>query len=267
MSPAEKPAPPLLATPVKSADRVLTILELFATDPTPRTYTEILQATGLPKSSLHGLLATLAARSWLTETRPGPAYTLGIRALEAGAAYMRAGGPTGVTQVLDDLASSLGEAVNLGTVQEQDVVYLAVRRSSHALGMRSAVGIRIPVHASAMGKALLALESDESIRERLTGPMVPLARNTFTEIEPLLGDLGQVRARGYAIEREEATDGIGCIAVSVEPPADRGPLALSVSFPLTRHSAETEQQIVVALEKARAQLINALTIDPGVEIS
>lgn len=253
-------------TPVKSADRILTILELLSTDPRPRTYSELVAETGLPKSSLHGLLATLAARSWLTETRPGPTYTLGIRALEAGGAYLRESGTASVQSILDDLAVTVGETVNLGTLEGRDIVYLAVRRSRQALAMRSAVGLRLPVHASAMGKALLADWDDDDIRGRLTEPLTRLARNTCTDLDSLLRDIEQTRTRGYALELEETTDGIGCVAVTV-PTSTADRLAISASFPLTRHGREMEQRLVHALEEGRGQLSAALTIDPTAEIA
>lgn len=253
-------------TPVKSADRILTILELLSADPRPRTYSELLAETGLPKSSLHGLLATLAARSWLTETRPGPTYTLGIRALEAGGAYMRESGAASIQSILDNLALAVGETVNLGTLEGRDVVYLAVRRSRQALAMRSAVGLRLPAHASAMGKALLAEWADDDIRAQLTEPLTRLARNTCTDVDTLLREVEQTRTRGYALELEEATDGIGCVAVTV-PTTSADRLAISASFPLTRHSREMEQQLVQALEQGRGQLAAALAVDPTAEIA
>lgn len=257
-------------TPVKSADRILQILELFTADPRPRTYSELLSETGFPKSSLHGLLATLTARSWLTEGRPGPTYALGIKALETGGAYlganMRELGSVGVQQILDHVATDVGETVNLARLHDQDIVYLAVRRSLHALSLRSAVGARLPAYASAMGKAMLASWSDEDVRNLFDQPFTPLARNTVTDVDVLIEHLNQVRDLGYAVEFEEATDGIGCIAVPVSA-ANAEQLAISASFPLTRHNKQMESHVVDCLSTAREHIYTALTVDPTVEIS
>lgn len=246
---------------VESVDRVLTILELMAADPTPKTYTELLHLTGLPRSSLHGLLGTLAKRSWLSKSSVDRSYSLGVKTLETGAAYLGISGISSVQHIIDDLSVAVGEAVNLGTLEGRDVLYLAVRRSPHPLAMRSAVGARIPAHASAMGKALLATLSDDAIRERMTDPLIRLARNTHTDIDALLADIAVIRTRGYAVELEEATDGIGCIAIAVETSAPTQ-LALSTSFPLMRHTSEMEQPMVAALDAAQKHLAAALTIDP-----
>lgn len=256
-------------TPVKSADRVLTILELFSADPRPRGYSELLAETGLPKSSLHGLLTTLAARSWLTESRPGPLYTLGIRALEAGGAYMRGVPRSGVQTILDELAGTVGEAVNMAALVGSEIVYLAVRPSRHPLSLRSAVGVRLPGHATAMGKVMLAGWSDAEIRDRMVAPFTRLARNTCSDVEALLHDIEKIRARGYAVEFEESTDGVGCIAVAVDEPKSKSDkqYAVSVSFPVTRHEPEMERQIIDALSAASAQLRAAFAVDPSAEIA
>lgn len=246
---------------VESVDRILTILELMTADPTPKTYTELLRLTGLPRSSLHALLATLAERSWLSKSSLDRNYTLGAKTLETGAAYLRVSGISSVQHILDDVSGAIGEAVNLGMLEGREVVYLAVRRSPHPLAMRSAVGIRIPAHASAMGKALLATLSDSEIRLRMPDPLIRLARNTHTDIDALLEEVAQIRTRGHAVELEEATDGIGCIAVSVETSAPN-PLALSTSFPLSRYTSDMEQPMLAALDDARTQLSAALAIDP-----
>lgn len=255
--------------PVKSADRVLTILELFSADPRPRGYSELLAETGLPKSSLHGLLTTLAARSWLAESRPGPTYTLGIRALEAGGAYMRGVPKSGIQTILDTLADTVGEAVNMATLVGAEIVYLAVRPSRHPLSLRSAVGVRLPGHATAMGKAMLAGWSDAEIRDRLSAPFIRLARNTCVDFDALLRDIEQTRTRGYAAEFEESTDGIACIAVAVNAPTSKvdNQYAVSVSFPVTRHDAEMERHIIDALNTACVQLRAAFTVDPSSEIA
>lgn len=253
------------SAPVKSADRVLSILEMFAAAPAPRTYSEILRLTGLPKSSLHGLLATLTARGWLAEVDPGGAYTLGSRTLELGAAFLRTSGYTTTSPILDELAAAVEDTVNVGFLDGNEVVYLAVRRSRQALSMRSAVGVRLPAHASAMGKVLLTSYDDHEIRGRLQTPLARLARNTHDDIESLLRDVEETRQRGFAVEHEEATDGVGCMALLVEPPG-RSALALSVSFALTRQAPGMEHRVLDALRTARDRLTAALVIDPGAAV-
>lgn len=250
---------------VKSADRALAILELFTSNPRPRSYSDLLRETGLPKSSLHGLLLTLVHRGWLAEIHPGGLYALDVQALTVGASYIRSRGHASIGPILDDLAAEVEETVNLAVLDGSDVVYIAVRRSPHALTMRSAVGLRLPAYASAVGKALLSHLDDDAAAALLPEHFTVLARRTRTTTQDVLHDLRVVRATGYATESEEATDGIGCIAVAV-PREGFAPLGLSLAYPLARPKQRSEQDLLAVLRHAANRLTAAFTIDPEIEI-
>lgn len=250
---------------VKSADRALAILELFTSNPRPRSYSELLRETGLPKSSLHGLLLTLVHRGWLTEIHPGGLYALDVQTLAVGASYIRSRGHASIGPILDELAAEVQETVNLAVRDGGDVVYIAVRRSPHALTMRSAVGLRLPAYATGVGKALLSRLDDDAVAALLPAQFISLARRTRTSTRDVLHDLEVIRTTGYATESEEATDGIGCIAVAL-PRQNLPPLGLSLAYPLARPKQRAEQDLLSTLRGAAEKLTAAFTIDPEIEI-
>jgi DNA-binding IclR family transcriptional regulator len=235
--------------PVKSADRTLEVLEALAASRERRSLVELSRALDIPKSSLHGILRTMARRRWVEVDPTGTRFGLGVRALEVGAAYLDADDALGlVSSVLDDLSRQFGEAVHLGRLDGQNVVYLAKRESAHRLRLYSAIGRRLPAHATALGKALLAHQPGF-----LEGPLPRLTPNTITDPDALLVELEKTRERGYAVDREENTEGIVCFAMAVpltDPPTD----AISLSVPVPRVVPDTEERIATALRRAMTQI-------------
>ena len=238
--------------PVKSADRTLEVLEALAASPGRRSLVELSRTLDIPKSSLHGILRTMARRGWVETDPTGTRFGLGVRALEVGAAYLDANDAVGlVAGVLDDLSRQFGEAVHLGRLDGPDVVYLAKRESVHRLRLYSAIGRKLPAHATALGKALLAQSPDPD--GQLRWPLPQLTARTVTDRDALFAELERTRARGYAVDREENTDGIVCFAIPVpfaDPPID----AISISVPAARIGPESEERISGALARAMDQL-------------
>ena len=234
--------------PVKSADRALAVLEALADR--PRSFSELQAGLGLPKSSLHAILRTLQDRHWVDHAASGR-FRLGWRAVRVAGAYLD--GDDAVVRtadLLDHLAAATREAVQLARLDGSEVVYLSKRDSPHPVRLISTVGSRLPAYATALGKALLARRPDDEVRASLQFPLQPLTPRTITQWEPLRAELDAIRQRGYAIDDEEATDGLRCFAVT--PRTTRTPdNAISISVPTFRLSAERERELVTALIEAR----------------
>lgn len=247
---------------VKSADRTLEILELLSDHGGRLTLTELQQGLGVPKSSLHGLLRTLTARGWLETDARGTSYGIGLRALRVGAAYLegdpmvRAAGP-----VLDGLRKELDETVHLARLNGSDVVYLASRESLHHLRSASRISRRLPAHATALGKALLAELEPEEVDSLLPpDPLPQLTPQTVTDHSALQAELTEIRLRGWSMERGQNTPGLGCVAVTV--PSQRPALdAISCSMPLARLTDEHLRTVIETLARRADEL--AHLVGPG----
>ncbi|MBW8486729.1 IclR family transcriptional regulator [Actinomadura parmotrematis] len=241
---------------VKSASRTLDVLELLSSAPDPRTLAEMAVLLEVPKSSLHGILRTMQARGWVEADGTGTRYRLGVRALLTGTAYVDGDDIVAITAaILDRLSEETGETVHLGRLDGPDVVYLAKRESTHAVRLYSAVGRRLPAHATALGKALLAAHDPGEVDRRLNWPLASLTPTTITDPAELHAELERVRARGYAADEGENTPDIRCVAVALAQPA-AGVNALSCSVPRTRASDERMAELAGALRRA------ARDIDP-----
>ena len=237
--------------PVKSAARVLEVLEVLATDG-PLTLRDLAARLQVPKSSMHALLRTMQRRGWLETDATGTLYGLGVRSLLAGSAYVDSDPVVRQTApVLDQLAQQTGETVHLGRLEGSDVVYLAKRESSHPLRLFSSVGRRLPAHSVALGKALLAEMTPEAVTACLPSRLQATAPNTITDPSRLRDELDRVRRAGYAIDDEESAADLRCFGVALRQRSGTRD-AISISVPLARLDAEREDEIVALLLQARA---------------
>ena len=204
--------------PVKSADRTLDVIETLADSEHHRTLAELSAELAIPKSSLHGILRTMAQRGWVELDSTGTRFGLGLRALRTGTAYVdRDDAVARVQPILDWLSNELGETAHLGRLDGSDVVYLAKRESPHPIRLYSAIGRRLPAHATALGKAVLGTRDDE--RGRPAAP--PRAGRAHpVRPSPTAGpdeELARCRSDGYAVDRSENSDDVQCYAVALAP--------------------------------------------------
>ena len=232
--------------PVKSADRTLDVLEALAAYDGPQSLSDLTRALDIPKSSLHGILRTMVHRGWVESDETGTRFRLGLRAVQVGASYVD--GDDAVARfagVLDTLAVRFGETVHYGRLSGPDVTYLAKRESVHPLRLYSAIGRRLPAHATALGKAVLARRSDAIVDDLLSWPLPALTGNTITDRADLHAELALIRSQGWAADRQENTVGISCFAVGV--PDGFSEDAISVSIPTARLTTDLEGRVIGAL--------------------
>lgn len=248
---------------VKSASRTVALLELLAArGDRPARLDELAGDLGVPRSSMYQLLQTLVDCGWVRSDTTGSLYGIGIRALLTGTSYLdgdahvRAARPH-----LDDASDTLGETIHLARLDGPNVVYLATRESHEYPRTLSRVGRRVPAHAAALGKALLAERPDEEL-PLPAGPLAALTENTHTDRSALLADLARVRERGYSVDREETVPGIVGygFALRYDTPAVD---AVSCSVPVARLTGAHEARIVAVMRELRTKIETLVPPAPG----
>ncbi|MFF3498027.1 IclR family transcriptional regulator [Streptomyces sp. NPDC003247] len=237
---------------VKSAARTVELLELLAArGDRPARLQELADELGVPRSSMYALLQTLIGRGWVRTDATGSLYGIGIHALLTGTSYLDSDPRVRLVRpYLDEASDELGETIHLGRLDGRDVAYLATRESHAYLRTISRVGRRLPAHVGALGKALLAERPDGELPE---GPYEALTPRSHTHRASLAADLAEIRARGYAVDREEGVTGIVGFgfALRYEVPAQD---AVSCSVPVARLTPEHEERIVVVMREIRAKI-------------
>lgn len=237
---------------VKSASRVLDLIELLTRHPDGMQFTALLSATGWPRSSLHGILRTLAARGHLDFDESNGRYRIGLRLWEAGQAFLRGLDLAAVARPhLERARDLIDETVQLAVLDGFENVYVAKVESSHPLRLQSEVGSRLPAYATGLGKVLLAgLPPVEFERRLATVELVPFTEATITDPDVLRRRLVEIRARGYGLDEGEYTVGVFCVAVPVLGANGETVAAVSSSVPTVRRSAGTEARMVDVLTDA-----------------
>ena len=244
-------ADPTGAGAVKSAARVVEVLEAVARRPSGLTFTELLDATDIPRSSLHGLVHTLAGRGVIQLDLATKRYAPGPKLWELAMNYAQQLQLVPLAwPALESLRNAFDETVQMGVLNGPDVVYVAKASSSHPLQMVSHVGSRLPAYATGLGKALLAGLAPSAVQALLPASLPQYTRATLTTRAALQDDLAHVRARGYARDAGEYSGDVRCVAAPVVEHTGAVVAAVSVTMASERFSPEREAAIAPALVEA-----------------
>lgn len=213
-----------------SVERAMRILVELAEGPT--TISELGRRLDVHRATSLRLLRTLEEQRFVRRTDDG-SYQLGPRmATLAAAALEGLDVRASASRHLRSLGASCGQTVHLGALEGDKVVYLDKVESRHAVRMYSHIGAVAPLHATGMGKALLAHMSERE-RDDVLGapPFARYTRNTRTERAELEGELARVARQGWALDDFEHEEFIHCVAAPVRGAAGGVTAAVSISAP------------------------------------
>lgn len=216
---------------VQSLAKALQIIDFMGAHKKPVSLKEISEQMGWPKSTIHGLLATLRDYNFVSQSAVDGKYILGIRLFELGNALMaswdisRAAHP-----LMVQLNSRFGETVHLATEEKGEVLYLEKIDSNHLLRIVSQVGARLPMHCTGVGKVLLAYRTPKEIRQIIQAhPLESYTSKTITNPLTLEKELERIRERGFAYDEGEIMDSLRCVAAPIFSSDGSVSYSLSVS--------------------------------------
>ena len=218
----------------QSVERALAVLRCFETGPGDLGVSEIAGRVGLSVSTAHRLTRALTAGGLLTQDPRTERYKLGPALVVLGRRAEAQLGYASALPALEALAATTGESVNLGIRAGDEVLVVLHVASPQPLRFAQEPGSRVPVHASAMGKVLLAW-ADDPVREVKRLP--PIARSTdrtITDPEQLAAQLPAIRAQGWALNDEERNLGVRAVAVPVLDRSGLAVAAVAVQGPTVR---------------------------------
>ncbi|MFF5973802.1 IclR family transcriptional regulator [Streptomyces sp. NPDC012769] len=242
---------------VPAVTRAFDILELFLQSDDTLSAPEITRKLGLPRTTTHELLTTLAARHYLTPVPEQPGrYRLGLRTHQLGSRYaeqldLAAEG----RRVAQEIAETCDETVHVAVLEDLDVIYIAKVDSTHAVRMVSAAGRRLPAHCTSVGKMLLASLPEAELDARIDGrELAAMTPRSITDHGSLRTELAAIRARGTATEHRESNPDVSCVAAPVRDGSGRVVAALSISVPVIRWSEERETELTALAARGAADL-------------
>jgi DNA-binding IclR family transcriptional regulator len=220
-----------------TAVRVLLTMESLAAEP-ELGVTELGKQFGWSKASVHRILQALVETGYAEQVPETEKYRLTTKLFRIGSAVIHR---TGLTQaalpVMEDLFEKTRETINLAILDGSDVVYVQKIETEALIGENIRVGSRFPAHCTALGKVLLADLPEHALDELLGGmELVQRTPNTITQEQALREALSSIRQRGYAVDREELSLGLQCVAAPIRDSSGKAIAALSVSGPVTRRT-------------------------------
>lgn len=230
-----------------SIQRAFHVLATICEADPPLRFSDIAEATGLPKSTVNRLLTTLVAENVIrldpTDKRYRAGYALLTMARQTwdGLDIRAAADPE-----MRHLILTAEETVHLAVLDGTQIVYVDKRESPQTIRLFSAVGRRGPLHCTGVGKAILAFVETEQRNTIIDAlELVGHTPNTRTTPAALKADLADIRARGCAYDREEHEPGIRCVAAPIFDFRGQPVAAISLTSVVSRMS---DQRMVEEIE-------------------
>jgi len=231
---------------VKSASRVLDVIEYIVGCPKPPTFGVIQENLGIPKSSLSYLLQDLLMRDYINIDEERKVYYAGLKLIQIGAISMN---NTNISREIalatKKLSKELEVTSHAAILDGRFVVYIAKSQSTTDFSLVTNIGFRIPAHATAVGKVLLAALLPGDLLMRLQN--VELERyteHTIISLKKLQEDLVTIAKNGYAIDNQEIIPGGICIAAPICDKTNKVFAALSATLPVNGIDDEALGKII-----------------------
>ncbi|MDQ6671182.1 MAG: IclR family transcriptional regulator [Chloroflexota bacterium] len=205
--------------------------------------TELSRHLDLSKSCVHALLASLERGGFVSrDARPGK-YGLGPRVLQLASLRLEQSTVRSLARpILERLAHQLRETVFLGILDGDQAIYADRIESRKRLRVAGEIGRPVPLHATALGKTLLAFSSEERIACELARPLKAYTCHTLVDPDRVRDELVQIRAQGVAISRGEHDEFTAGVAAPVYDQSGALVAGITIAGPLGR----------LAIEKAAA---------------
>jgi DNA-binding IclR family transcriptional regulator len=219
---------------VPAAAQALAVLRYLARQAAPVQAAAISRDVGLPRSTTYHLLDTLARDGFVVHLPEERRYALGVSAFELGSGYARQAPLQRLARVpLARLVDRAGHNAHLAVLHGRETLYVIEERAAGRPSLVTEVGVRLPSHLTASGRAMLALLSNAQVRALFPDSSAFVQRTEAggpRSLTALRARLTEVRRRGYATEEGEVTMGFSSVAAAVRDHADHPVGGVAVTF-------------------------------------
>ncbi|MEJ4044472.1 DNA-binding transcriptional regulator KdgR [Erwinia sp. SLM-02] len=247
----------------KQPDAVSSVMKVFGIlqalgEERENGITELSQRVMMSKSTVYRFLQTMKTLGYVSQEGESEKYALTMKLFELGAKALQNVDLIRSADIqMREISRQTREAIHLGALEEDSIVYIHKIDSLYNLRMYSRIGRRNPLYSTAIGKVLLAWRNYDEVREILADVEFVLStQKTLNGVDELLTALDRVRSQGYGEDNEEQEEGIRCIAVPVFDRFGVVIAGLSISFPTIRFAEEHKAAYVAMLHRA-AKTISA----------
>jgi IclR family transcriptional regulator, pca regulon regulatory protein len=224
---------------IQSLQRGLAIIRAFGPDTPEQTVSQLAARTGLTRATARRFLITLTELGYIATD--GRTFRLTPRVLELGYAFLSGlGFPDVAHGHLERLVAEVDESSEASVLDGRDIVYVARVPSTAVMKVAINVGARMPAHATAMGRVLLAALPDAALDAYLSdGPQLGRVAEPIADPAALREQLAQVRRLGYVIVDRELDEGMVAVAAPVHNRSGRAVGAINLSTHVLRRSVDS----------------------------
>ena len=228
---------------VPAATRALRVLRYLASQPDPVSLDRLASAVGLPRSTAYHLMAAMEAEGFVTHLADEHRYGLGVAAFEVGSGYSRQAPLQRIARrPLAVLVDTLGQSAHLAVLHGRDVLYVVEERAPGRPPLVTDVGVRLPAHLTASGRAVLAALPANQVRALYPDRAAFVTRHDSGPSSPsaLRALLVETRQRGHAMEDGEVTPGFASVAAAVLDHNGHPVAGVAVTYPSDEQPDLTE---------------------------
>lgn len=237
----------------------LSVMEVFSGETTRLSVSEVAEAASLDRSAARRCLLTLTQLGYADYD--GKYFSLTPRVLRLGVGALAAMPlPQLIQPWLDRLSEKIGESVSASILDETEIVYVARAAQHRVMSIGVMPGVRLPAHATSMGRVLLAgLPPAEAKAILLQSDLAPATVNSISDTDAILDRIRKVNENGYECVDQEVEIGLRSIAVPIYSAHGKGVAAINVGVSAAQRSIEylTVEVLpeLLAIQKAMRALL------------
>jgi DNA-binding IclR family transcriptional regulator len=244
---------------VQALERALDILDCFNFQSRELSLSDVVNRTGLNKTTAKRLISNLTTRSYLQQDPQTRKYQLGMRLFELGGVVFSSFSlRRAAAYPMTGLQNETGATVLLGVRMEDQLVYVDKREGNGIIRISSDVGWRRPLHYGMLGMVLMAgIESREVERILQEYPLEAHTPFSITDMDALSLRLEEIRVQGYVIEKEEAVEGLFGIAAPIRDYNRQVVAALGIALPVGQRNLKEGLSSTIDVVKKTCDLISS----------
>jgi len=240
---------------VKALDRGLMLLKELAQGGSVSLPSLALKV-GMPASSAYRVLTTLQKHRFVELESSTQEWMIGIEAFRTGSAYLvRTNLVEAARKTMQQLMEATGETANLAIADNNDVVFVSQVETHNPIRAFFRTGTRSHMHASGIGKALMANMEREAVEKIMhSKELEQFTSNTLTSFEALFADLQGIRKRSWSLDDEERHFGMRCVAAAIYNGLGEAVAGVSISGPTARLSDQKVSELGPLVKRAADEI-------------
>lgn len=246
---------------VPAATRALRVLQFLAAQPEPVAGDRIARELAIPRSTTYHLLQAMADEGFVVHLADDRAWGLGVAAFEVGSGYARQAPLQRIARrPLATLVDRTGHSAHLAVPHGRDVLYVVEERAPGRPPLVTDVGVRLPSHLTASGRAILAHLPANQVRALYPDRSAFVDRTGLGPGSPtaLRAVLAQTRRRGHAVEDGEVSPGAASVAAAVLDHNGLPVAGVAITYPVDAHTCVDRDALADAVTATAAALSRRL---------